>query len=180
MVLTTTVRRTVPAMALAASLAVLGAGCGGRSGSGGAHPVPDSAPGTATASHGSGAGGGTDADRVVFFSAAPKDPADRHQVLHDTGEVARYAAAFAERDPQAQARIVAAGRATDFTRQVLVGWTAATGCSAATTAALAVSGDRLDLHVSQPTPPPECLAAFHVSVVFQVARERIPAQPVFG
>jgi hypothetical protein len=203
MVLTTAVRGGIPATVLAAVVAVLGAGCGGQSAAGEQKGTPGSAPGSATMSgsptasgsatvDGSapssvtvttaapGPGGGTAADRVVFFSAAPKGPANGHQVLHDRAETERYAAAFATRDPQARTRIVAAGRATDFARQVLVGWTAPTGCSAATAAALTVTGDRLDLQVSQPEPPAECVAPFRVSVVFQVARERIPAQPVFG
>ncbi|WUH93432.1 hypothetical protein OG900_27190 [Streptomyces sp. NBC_00433] len=180
MALTMTVRRVVPVALLAVSLAVLGAGCGERSGSGWSDGAPGSSPGPASASRTAEPGGGAEADRVVFFSAAPKGPTDGHQVLHDRAEVERYAAAFGAQDPQARTRIVAAGRTTDFGRQVLVGWTATTGCSAATAAALSVSGNRLELRVSQPEPPPECLVAFRVSVVFQVARERIPAQPVFG
>jgi hypothetical protein len=178
MVLTTAVRRAVPATVLAASLAMLGGGCGGRSASDG---VPASVP-VATVSSVSPEPGGSapTADRVVYFSATPRGRADGHQVLHDQAEVVRYAAAFSAQDPQAQAQIVAAGRSTDFTRQVLVGWTATTGCSMATAAALAVSGDRLELRVSQPEPPPECFVAYRVSVVFQVARERMPARPVFG
>lgn len=180
----TTVRRAVPATVLAAALVMLCAGCGGPSGSGEPDDdVPGSAagssPGSATAARSPGRDGGA-AERVVFFSAAPRGPGDGHQVLHDRAETDRYAAAFAAGDPQAQARIADAGRTTDFTRQVLVGWTATTGCSAATAAALTVSGDRLELHVTQPEPPRECLVAFHVSVVFQVAKERMPAQPVFG
>ncbi|WP_327291037.1 hypothetical protein [Streptomyces sp. NBC_01198] len=178
--LTTTVRRAVPAVVLAASLAVPAAGCGGKSGAGGPDDAPGQAPGSVTASRSAGQTGGTAPDRVVYFSAAPKGPPDGHQVLHDRAEADRYAAAFSAGDPQAQARIAAAARSTDFTRQLLVGWTATTGCSAATAAALGVSGDRLDLRVSQPEPPQECLVAFRVSVVFQVAKERIPARPVFG
>ncbi|SHK95702.1 hypothetical protein SAMN05216499_102175 [Actinacidiphila paucisporea] len=172
--------RTVPVTVLAVTLAMLGAGCGERSGSGAPDGVPGTAPGSASASRTAQPSGGAAVDRVVFFSAAPKGPTDGHQVLHDRAEVERYAAAFGPGDPQARARIVAAGSGTDFGRQVLVGWTATTGCSAATAAALEVSGSRLELRVSQPEPPPECLRAFRVSVVFQVARERIPAQPVFG
>ncbi|MFG1805990.1 hypothetical protein [Streptomyces sp. NPDC049040] len=200
MVLKTAVRRAVSGMALAAALALPATACGGGSGPGGVDAVPGStltsvpasaslpappatsasAAPSATPSGSPAAGGGTAADRVVYFSAAPRGPADGHQVLHDRAEVDRYAAAFAAQDPQAEARIVAAGRSTDFTRRLLVGWTTTTGCSAATGAALAVSGNRLELRVSQPEPPPECLVAFRMSVVFQVARERIPAQPVFG
>lgn len=194
MLLTTSVHRLVPATVLALALAVLGAGCVAGSDSGGHDGAPGSTagsasqpgsgavspPGSATASRTSGPGDGSAADRVVFFSAAPKGPADGHQVLHDRAEVDRYAAAFAAHDPQGQARIAAAGRTTDFTRQVLLGWTATTGCSAATAAALSVSGNRLELRVSQPEPPPECLLAYRVSVVFQVAKERLPAEPVFG
>jgi hypothetical protein len=178
--LTTAVRRAVTGTALAAALAALGTGCGGQDGTGGQDGAPASTAGSATVSRTSGPGGGGTADRVVYFSAAPKGPTDGHQVLHDRAEVDRYAAQFAERDPQARTRIEDAGRTTDFARQALVGWTATTGCSAATSAALTVTGDRLELQVSQPKPPPECVAAFRVSVVFQVARERIPAQPVFG
>ncbi|CAG7625420.1 conserved exported hypothetical protein [Actinacidiphila bryophytorum] len=170
----TAVGRAVAGTALAAALGGLGAGCAGQSGTGGPDGSPGSGPGTA------GTGGGAAGDRVVYFSTTPKGPTDDQQVLHDRAEADRYAARFAARDPQAQAQIAAAGRATDFTRQVLVGWTATTGCSAATSAALTVSGDRVALQVSQPKPPPECVMAFRVSVVFRVAKERMPAQPVFG
>ncbi|UWE08336.1 hypothetical protein [Actinacidiphila bryophytorum] len=181
--------RAVAGTALAAVLGGLGAGCAGQSGTGGPDGVPGSGPGTATvpgtatASRTAGttsAGGGAAGDRVVYFSTTPKSPTDGHQVLHDRAEADGYAARLAGRDPQAQAQIAAAARATDFTRQVLVGWTATTGCSAATSAALTVSGDRVALQVSQPKPPPECVMAFRVSVVFQVAKERMPARPVFG
>lgn len=178
--LTTAARKAAAGTALAAALGVLGAGCGGQSATDGPDGVPGSEPGAKTASRTAGTGGGAAADRVVYFSAAPQGPANAHQVLHDRAETDRYAAQFAARDPKAQQQIAAAGRATDFTRQVLVGWTGTTGCSAATSAALTVSGDRLGLQVSQPKPPPECVTAFRVSVVFQVAKERIPAQPVFS
>lgn len=178
MVLTTTLRKAVPATVLAALLTVPTAGCGTQSGLG----EPDGAPRSTTAAQSSSPSpsSGTIADRVVYFSSSPGATKDGHQVLHDRAEVSRFAGAFTGLDPQAAARIEAAGRTTDFTRQVLVAWTATTGCSAATAAALTASGDRLELHVSQPKPPPECVAAFHVTVVFQVAKERIPAQPVFG
>ena len=195
MVLTTTLRRAVPAMVLAASLTVVGAGCGtAHSGSGG----PDGTPGSTAASRStspgsspgrspgpspspsSGPSSPTVADRVVFFSSSLRGVPDDHQILRSQADVSRFAGTFTAVDPQAAAQVEAAGRATDFARQVLVGWTATTGCSAATSATLTASGDRLELHVSQPKPPPECVAAFRVTVVFQVAKERIPAQPVFG
>lgn len=147
----------VRAAVLAAVCSVLVAGCGGQGGTGGvAQP------------------------QVVYFSAAPRGPLNGHQVLEDRAGAVRYAAAFGERDPRARERIEAAARGTDFGRQVLVGWTAATGCSAATGAALRVSGNRLELRVGQPEPLPECVAPFRVSVVFRVDRELMPERPEFG
>jgi hypothetical protein len=159
MVMARSARTAVPAGLLAVACSVLGTGCGEEGGSGGtAQGQP----------------------RVVFFSSAPRGPLSGHEVLGDRTAAVRYADAFAERDPQARAQIVAAAQGTDFGRQVLVGWTEATGCSAATGAALGVSGNRLELRVSQPEPPQECLATYRVSVVFRVDREQIPERPEFG
>jgi hypothetical protein len=115
----------------------------------------------------------------VYFSAlAPTKPGG-HEVLHNRAELSRFAARFAATDPKTAAAIKASGQATDFSRSVLVGWTALTGCSAATSAALEMRGELLALHVVQPKPAPECFASFRVTVVFEVAQDRLPARPVF-
>ncbi|NUS13653.1 MAG: hypothetical protein HOY69_19990 [Streptomyces sp.] len=167
-------RGTATAVVLAAALALLGGGCGTQGGSG-RGDVPPTATGSSR-----GSGDEASVGKVVYFDAAPRGWGGGKKVLGDRAAAERYAAAFAEDDPQAGARIASVVRGTDFTRQVLVGWTAATGCSTATAAALHVSGNRLELHVSQPKPPPECVRSYLVSVLFQVPRERMPAHPEFA
>jgi hypothetical protein len=101
-------------------------------------------------------------------------------MLHDQGELDRFAGRVAAADATAAAGIRASGQGTDFSRSVLVGWTEATGCSAARSAALAVEGERLALRVGQPKPPPECFAPFLVTAVFEAQKGSVPARPVFG
>ncbi|MFI0939000.1 hypothetical protein [Streptomyces sp. NPDC021020] len=173
MTLTTTSRRAAAAAVLAAALAVVGGGCGTQEGSGGQQGTPGAASASPTT-----AGDGTPVGQVVFFTSAPRGPRDGHEVLGSRADAERFAAAFT--DGQARTRLTAVARGTDFTRQVLVGWTRPTGCSTATAAALHMSGNQLELHVSQPEPLPECVAAFRVSVVFQVPRERMPTRPEFA
>jgi hypothetical protein len=212
---TRSLRRLVPAVAAAACLTVLTAGCGNDTHVGdpggaatvdeappspgatptGSPPSPTAATTTPTGSPGStgstgstapptGSGAplasGSVASRVAYFSTSVRAADGLHTVLHDGGELQRYAQRFAAGDPKAARDIVAGGGRTDFTRSVLVGWTRTTGCSVATAAALGVSGDRLVLRVSAPKPPPECFAADQVTVVFEVPKERMPARPVFG
>jgi hypothetical protein len=186
---TVSLRRVFAAGVLVVSLTPLAAACGqdgtddgapqGRpaggagvtvSGSGG--PVSSRPPGSGTPDSGE--------PRVAYFSATAVTVPGAHEVLHDRGELAGFAARFAPGDPKAAAAIRTAGQATDFSRSVLVGWTKATGCSAAKSAALRVSGDRVTLRVVQPAPPPECFAPYRLTVVFEVARDALPARPVFG
>ena len=162
------------------SLAALGAACGDQQDPVGpavtkADAPPSSAPVSPSTSGPTGA-----ADRVAYFSTTARTTAGVHQVLQDKGELQRFAGKIAAADPGAAADIVAGGQDTDFSRRVLVGWTRTSGCSAATAARLTVSGSRLEMRVSQPKPPPECLAAFRMTVVFDVPKERIPARPEFG
>jgi hypothetical protein len=184
-----TLLRAFTAALLAVSLTTFAAGCGGdrQIGSGPAGSSTDGAPPSTTSgppasgSTSDGASGGeTIASRVAYFSSAAVTATAVHQVLHDAGELSRFAQQVAATDPRAAAEITGSGKATDFSRQVLVGWTQTTGCSAATSARLTLSGERLMLRVDQPEPPPECLRAFWVTVVFEVPKERIPARPVFG
>jgi hypothetical protein len=191
---TVTHRRAFAAALLAASLTTFAAGCGSdrQSGSGPTDPPMDGAPQSTTTAGPSpspsptdGASDGTSdgrtiASRIAYFSSAAVTATAAHQVLHDAGELTGFAQQVAATDPRAAAEITGSGKATDFSRQVLVGWTRTTGCSAATSARLTVSGERLTLRVSQPKAPPECLRAYWVTVVFEVPKERIPALPVFG
>jgi hypothetical protein len=172
MTVTTTSRRTAATVALAAVAALVGGGCGTQQGPG----DRKGPPGTVSASRT--AGDGASVGQVVFFTAAPRGPVNGHQVLASRTDADRYAAAFT--DEQARTRLATAVGGTDFARQVLVGWTRVTGCSTATAAALRMTGNRLELHVSQPEPPPECVAPFLVSVVFRVPREQMPAHPEFA
>lgn len=190
---TVTLRRAFTAALLAASLTTFAAGCGADrpDGSGPAGSpangtaasttaVPSASDGTSGSTSGNASDGETIASRVAYFSSSAVIATAVHQVLHDAGELGRFAQQVAAADPRAAADITDGGKATDFSRQVLVGWTQSTGCSTASSARLTVSGDRLTLRVDQPEPPPECLRAFWVTVVFEVPKERIPAQPVFG
>lgn len=122
---------------------------------------------------------GSIADRVVYFSSSSRAPRETHEVLRDRAALERFAATVAKNDDRAAAKITASGAATDFTRNVLVGWAESTGCSAATSAVLLGIGDTLKLHVVQPKPSPECFTDFRVTVVFEVPKDRIPARPVF-
>ncbi|MBD0735007.1 hypothetical protein BGM09_02240 [Streptomyces sp. CBMA29] len=116
----------------------------------------------------------------MYFSSSVRAVAGTHEVLHDRGELDRFATTVAHSDGRTAAEISAGGAATDFGRYVLVGWTESTGCSAATSATLGVAGDSLKLRVEQPTPTAECLTDFRVTVVFEVPKDRIPARPAFG
>jgi hypothetical protein len=173
-------RRVFAAALLAVSLTVLAGGCGekGQPGGGPAHQPVDRPP-VSTLDKPSSSGGKAASARVVYFSSTAPTTAGVHQVLRDHAELGRFAGQVAARDPKTAAGITATGTETDFSRDVLVGWTTTTGCSAATTAALDVSGDRLSLRISRPDPPQECLRAFQLTVVFKVPKEGVPARPVF-
>jgi hypothetical protein len=205
---TVKLRRAFPAALMAVSVTAFGAACtaSGDSGDpegGGATPpqtassapplpsgsspvaVPSTGSGTPGTSAGSGPGpatGSTSAGevRVVYFSSSARSVTGLHDVVSDQGDLDRFAARAVPADAGAAAAIRASGKAADFSRSVLVGWTAVTGCSQATSAALVVSGDRLVVGVQQPKPLPECFAPFRVTVLFAVPRERMPARPVFG
>ncbi|WNI15618.1 hypothetical protein [Actinacidiphila sp. ITFR-21] len=170
-------RKVLLAVLLAASLTALAVGCGEQSRAG---DVPDDRPAASTSPSSSPSGGTTIASRVVYFSSSAPSTFGAHAVVHNLDELSRYAQQATAGHLETAAEITAAGKGTDFSQNVLVGWTATTGCSAATAAALEASGDRLSLRVSQPEPPPECLRAFWVTVVFEVPKERMPQQPVFG
>jgi hypothetical protein len=118
--------------------------------------------------------------RTVYFSSSARVVAGLHVGVRDRAGLERFAAKAAPGDGAARAAMVRAGRGADFSRSVLVGWTATTGCSAATAAALDVVGDRLAVRVRQPRQPPECFAVSRVAVVFEVPKERMPERPVFG
>jgi hypothetical protein len=208
--LTVNVRRAAPAVVLAASLALGAAACGSGGSHedtvDGAPPATSrpatpsgttAAPSTTTPpASPTGTGNGTTtvpptggrstpvtgavADRVVYFSSSVRAPGEVHQVLRDRAALERFAAAVAKNDARAAAKISASGAATDFTRNVLVGWAESTGCSAATSAVLLAAGNTLRLHVVQPKPTPECFTDFRVTVVFEVPKDRLPARPAFA
>jgi len=145
-----------------------------------------SAPASAQSSASASASASTGADgqagaasRVVYFSVSDRVPGAVHEVERDRAGLEAFVRRVSAQDARAARAIEAGARATDFSRAVLVAWTQVTGCSAATSAALEVSGDRLGLRVDQPAPPPECFAPHRVTVVFEVPRERMPDRPVF-
>jgi hypothetical protein len=178
--LTTTSRRALAASLLTTLLSASGVACGSPPDDGGPASYRVDTPPSTVIERPDPSKGKTIADRVTYFSSSARATAGVHEVLHSRAEVEQFAGKIAANDPKAKDGIVAGAQATDFSQRVLVGWTATTGCSAATEAMLTVSGDRLKLQVSQPRPPPECLAAFRVAVVFEVPKERVPAQPVFS
>ncbi|WP_329132178.1 hypothetical protein OG552_12275 [Streptomyces sp. NBC_01476] len=179
--LTVDLRRVLAAALLTASVTMFAAGCGEKGEAGGG-PRKDRVDGGTVPSvrvEPSGSDGKTAPFRVVYFSSSEPAAPEAHEVLHDAGELGRFAAKVAPQDRQA-AEITAGGKDTDFSRDVLVGWTASTGCSAATAAVLHIADDRLSVRVSQPEPPRECLRAFVATVLFAVPKESMPANPVFG
>jgi hypothetical protein len=106
---------------------------------------------------------------------------DVHTVLDSEADLARFPGYFARSAPEVAQAITAKAAGTDFSRNVLVGWSRSTGCSAATDAALFIgAGQRLFLGVRQPRPLPECFAAHHVVAVFEVPRTRLPDNPQFA
>lgn len=117
---------------------------------------------------------------MVYFSVSDRVPLGLREVLRGRAASARFAARVTAVDAQAASAIVAAARATDFSRSVLVVWTAGTGCRHATSAALRVTGDRVHVRVDGPEPPPECVVPDRLTVVFEAPKERLPAQPLFG
>lgn len=191
------VSRVARALVAAACLVGLTAGCGGDTTVAGGPPagpgdgVPSSAPPggpvstapsaapsatpTATGSARDSAGA-----RVAYFSTALRGPEGLHEVLRDRDGLQRFAEKAAGGDQAVAREISASGAATDFSRMVLVGWTRTTGCGRATSASLVVTGDRMELRVGREEGPAECFAPYQVTVVFEVAKERVPARPVFA
>jgi hypothetical protein len=162
---TVDLRKVFAAALLAGSLTTAVTGCGEQS-PGTAHPANPSSSATTS--------------RVAYFSSSAPARAGLHQVLHDQGELSRFAQDAVTQDQGTATKIAAVGESTDFSRDTLVGWTAATGCSTATAAHLKMAGSRLSLQVSQPKPAQECVRSFVVTVVFAVPKKAIPAEPVFG
>ncbi|MFI1095269.1 hypothetical protein [Streptomyces sp. NPDC020917] len=143
-------------------------------------PASASVPASAPASPSTGTTGQAGAaSRVVYFSVSDRVPGAVHEVERDRAGLDAFVRRVSAQDAGAARAIEAGARATDFSRAVLVAWTQVTGCSAATSAALEVSGDRLELRVDQPAPPPECFAPQRVTVVFEVPKDRMPGRPVF-
>lgn len=199
---TTRRRRAVAIGVSAAAVMVLGSACGtGGSSSGGRPPGTEAAATSPTAGTSSPGATATDTGtptvsppasasasaswdglgaRVVYFSVSDRVPLGLREVLRGRAASARFAARVTAVDAQAASAIVAVARATDFSRSVLVVWTAGTGCRHATSAALRVTGDRVHVEVDGPEPPPECVAPDRLTVVFEAPKERLPAQPLFG
>ena len=163
----------------------------------GATTPASTAPGTSSpatpsggASGGTGGSGGSTASaptswdglgsRAVYFSASDRVPLGVHEVLRGRAALARFTARVTATDAHAASAIAAATRSTDFSRSVLVVWTTSTGCSRATSAALHVTGNRVQVHISAPKPPPECVVADRLTVVFDAPKDKVPAQPQFG
>ncbi|WP_328913624.1 MULTISPECIES: hypothetical protein [unclassified Streptomyces] len=181
--LTAKLRGVLTATVLAVSLTMLTAACGRQphSGGPGIHPIDGTSPAVVLEPPGpAGSDGKKVSAWVAYFSSSARVVAGVHEVLRDRGELDRFVGRAAPNDPKAAAEIVAASGTTNFSRYVLVGWTATTGCSAATSATLTRSGDVLKVRVSQPEPPPECLTPFVVTVVFAEPKALIPADPAFG
>ncbi|MCW2873493.1 MAG: hypothetical protein JWL99_4813 [Streptomyces oryziradicis] len=173
-------RKVVLVALLAASLTNLSAACGRQQPATGAPPSDSTGggPSPSGSRSGSPAERGIEA-RQVYFDAGVRGAPLVHTVLDDERELARFPGWFAASEPEAARKIAQKAATTDFSRNVLVGWSAPTGCSAATDAALFATGSRLVLGLDQPEPPQECLVSNQVLVVFEVPKDRMPQSPRF-
>lgn len=182
-------RRAVSVTLLAASLTTLSAACGRQqpatgvppSDSAGGGPSASASPSLPPSASASASASASDVFRLVHLATTTGNVPDVHTVLDSEGDLARFPGYFARSAPGIAEAITAKSSKTDFSRNVLVGWSRNTGCSAATDAALFVDTEqRLFLGIQQPQPLPECLAANHVVTVFEVPRTRLPAKPRFA
>jgi hypothetical protein len=169
-------RKAVSVALLAASLTTLSAACGQQQPATGAPPSESIGGGPSPSGSPSGRG---IASRQVYFNAAVRGAPLIHTVLDNERDLERFPSWFAASEPEAARKITQKAASTNFARDVLVGWSMATGCSAATEATLFASGPRLSLGLDQPQPQPECLVSNEVLVVFEVPRERMPKHPRF-
>ncbi|SEN63264.1 hypothetical protein SAMN05216267_1007197 [Actinacidiphila rubida] len=115
----------------------------------------------------------------MYFSVSDHVPGGVHEVVRDRAAMGALLDRFGARDADAARAIGAATRAADFSRSVVVVWADVTGCSAATSVVLQVAGDRLQLAVTRPEPPPECFAPDRMTAVFEVPRGQVPGAPEF-
>ncbi|WP_405729900.1 hypothetical protein OG607_29330 [Streptomyces sp. NBC_01537] len=186
-------RRAVSVTLLAASLTTLSAACGRQQPATGAPPsdsagggpttsAPPSGSSSPSASASSSASSSASAVfRLVHLATTTRSVPDVHTVLDSEGDLARFPGYFAKSAPEIAKAITAKASKTDFSRNVLVGWSRTTGCSAATDAALFIDAkQRLFLGIQQPQPLPECFAANHVVTVFEVPRTSLPDNPRFA
>jgi len=180
-------RRAVSVTLLAASLTTLSAACGRQRPATGAPPSDSAGGGPSTSAPPSGSPSPSASPsasavfRLVHLAATTRGVPDVHTVLDSEGDLARFPGYFARSAPEIAKAITAKAAKTDFSRNVLVGWSRTTGCSAATDATLFIDAkQRLFLGIQQPKPLPECFAANHVVTVFEVPRAGLPDNPRFA
>lgn len=119
----------------------------------------------------------------LYFQNSDRPPQQVRTVLRTREDVARFPDWFARPSGDStMAEGIAAGlRKADLSRNVVVAYTTDTGCGTAGGAELVASGNQLDLRLlDHPAPPPECYAPNAVTALFEVDRDRMPADPVFG
>jgi hypothetical protein len=173
-------RKVVLVALLAASLTTLSTACGQQRPATGAAPSDSTGGGSSPSGSLSGSPSGRGIEsRQVYFDAGVRGTPLVHTVLDDERDLARFPGWFAASEPGAARKIAQKAATTDFSRNVLVGWSAPTGCGAATDAALFITGSRLVLGLDQPEPPQECLMSNQVLVVFEVPKDRMPKTPRF-
>lgn len=77
-------------------------------------------------------------------------------------------------------RVIGGGPAADFSRVNVVKVSTGTGCAEPQDAWLYADGDRLTMRRDLGYAYEECYAPFRMTAVFQVPRDKMPAQPLLG
>ncbi|KUJ69229.1 hypothetical protein ACZ90_12845 [Streptomyces albus subsp. albus] len=162
---------------LSALLAVLLTGCGQQSADADpARPHDRPAGATGSADTTPAQDSRIDTDAVFFRSGAGPAP-DVQQVIENREQLTAFARRLGTRG---EGITVRAAR-TDYSHDVLVGWSVTTGCADWPSATLHRTGDALrPVPGPHRAPPPECLVAHHAVAVFAVPRDRMPDHPRFA
>jgi hypothetical protein len=166
--------------AVFAAVAVVTAACGAQrtvAGSGAPEPSRSSAVAATPA------GPHRVDSRLLYFSADLRLPHLVHVVVRDERDRARLPGWFAGAAVNEHAAREIANRiqGTDLRRNVIVAYAASIGCRPAGGARLVADGRRLTLRLlDRPAAPPECFVPYGAVAVFEVPRDQVPDQPVFG
>lgn len=151
------------------------------------------APGGGGGNSRGGSGGGADGTppsgtridtRTVLFDDGGRRFPRVSTVLRTDTDRARFPGWFAGASaggPETAKKVAARLKGTDLKTNVLVAFTATTGCSKPHGAQLYAHGRLLAFRpLDQPSPPPECYAPYQVTAVFEVPKNRLPDRPRFA